>query len=94
MPSGRGLAVERRDRAGLPALAPEAEVVVYRVAQEALTNGCATRTRVGGLALGVRDGGASCVVGDDGSGTRPRSAQGARHAGMRERAVLVGATSR
>jgi len=87
------LPVSRAIAPGLPALAPDEELVIYRVAQEALTN--VVRHAAAGraeLSLGVRDGRVELVVGDDGSGFDPRSAiQGAGLLGMRERAVLIGA---
>ena len=74
---------------GLPALSPEAEVVVYRVAQEALTNAARhadasevelSLQRLGGdLVLEVRDDGRGFAGLSDGSGLM----------GMRERAALV-----
>ena len=87
------LPVSRSIAPGLPALAPDEELVIYRVAQEALTN--VVRHAAAGraeLTLGVRDGRVELVVRDDGSGFGPRSAiQGAGLLGMRERAVLIGA---
>ena len=75
----------------LPQLADHEELVIYRVAQEALTNvarhaGAATASlsvveRSGSLVLTVRDDGVG--VGDAPEGTGVR--------GMRERAVLIGA---
>jgi two-component system, NarL family, sensor histidine kinase UhpB len=77
--------------AGVPALAPEIELAVYRIAQEALTNavrhaGC-TRVRVRLLAEG---GAVYLRVADDGCGLGelPRSGGGIR--GMRERALTIG----
>jgi two-component system sensor histidine kinase UhpB len=88
-----GLRVERRIQGALPPLSSEAELVVYRVAQEALTNvarhaGCETaelRLASNGeqLTLTVRDYGRGLPGGypADGNGMR----------GMRERAGLIGA---
>jgi two-component system sensor histidine kinase UhpB len=88
-----GLRVERRIQGALPPLSSEAELVVYRVAQEALTNvarhaGCETaelRLVSNGerLTLTVRDYGRGLPGGHraDGNGMR----------GMRERAGLIGA---
>jgi two-component system, NarL family, sensor histidine kinase UhpB len=88
-----GLRVERRIQGALPPLSSEAELVVYRVAQEALTNvarhaGCETaelRLVSNGerLTLTVRDYGRGLPGGyrADGNGMR----------GMRERAGLIGA---
>jgi two-component system CheB/CheR fusion protein len=77
-------------------LSREAEVVFYRVAQEALNNiskhAHATRADV---VLAASDGQVVLVVEDDGIGFDPateEAADGVGLAGMRERAALVGAT--
>ncbi len=75
----------------LPALAPEQELVVYRVAQEALTNAArhaeADSVR---FSLGTEEGNVVLTVADDGRGFDPASvAAGAGIRGMRERALLV-----
>jgi two-component system, NarL family, sensor histidine kinase UhpB len=87
-----GLLIERRLQPGLP-LSKEQELVVYRIAQEALTNvvrhADATEVR---LHLERADERAILTVRDDGGGIPPgafRSSQGIR--GMRERAMLIGA---
>jgi two-component system sensor histidine kinase UhpB len=74
-------------------VSPEEELVIYRVAQEALTNVArhaqASQVR---LELRQRDDGVLLTVGDDGRGLPERaldSSQGIR--GMRERAMLIGA---
>ena len=89
-----GVDVCRRFAADLPDLGPSAELVVYRVAQEALTNVarhagarrvCVDLTpTVPGDALELRvvDDGRGVIAGREGAGIR----------GMRERALLVGAT--
>jgi two-component system sensor histidine kinase UhpB len=84
--------VERRLQPDLP-LSPDAELVVYRVAQEALTNvvrhAGASRAE---LELRSRAGATVLRVRDDGRGLAPRammSSNGIR--GMRERAMLIGA---
>jgi two-component system sensor histidine kinase UhpB len=76
---------------GVPALPPDVELAVYRIAQEALTNavrhsGC-TRVRV---RLAVEGGAVYLRVADDGRGLGelPRSGGGIR--GMRERALMIG----
>jgi two-component system sensor histidine kinase UhpB len=76
----------------LPPLEPDVELVVYRVAQEALTNAVrhagATEIDVHlertptGLCLRVRD---------DGAGLSTEGRPGGGLRGMRERAVMVGA---
>jgi two-component system, NarL family, sensor histidine kinase UhpB len=90
-----GLRVERRVAADLPALEPEAELVVYRVAQEALTNVARhSGARRAWVTLG-RDGGGGVelVLRDDGRGfDAGTNGGGAGLRGMRERAVLIGAT--
>ena len=84
-----GASVRRVVAPGLPALSGEAELVVYRVAQEALTNAARhahadavtlSLTRVGDrVVLEVADDGRGFHDGRDGAGLR----------GMRERASLV-----
>jgi two-component system sensor histidine kinase UhpB len=76
---------------GVPALAPDVELAVYRIAQEALTNavrhsGC-TRVR---MRLAAEDDAVYLRVADDGRGLGelPRSGGGIR--GMRERALMIG----
>ena len=85
-----GAHVRRGFGPGLPGLQPDAELVIYRVAQEALTNVARhaqadtvdlSLSRQGsGLALRVADNGQGMRDADDGAGIR----------GMRERALLVG----
>jgi two-component system, NarL family, sensor histidine kinase UhpB len=73
-------------------LAPEAQLVVYRVAQEALTN--AVRHAPGAsveLALATQAGDVLLSVRDDGPGFPPDRPEGAGLLGMRERALLIGA---
>ena len=88
-----GLSVKQRIADDFPELEPDTELVIYRVAQEALTNvarhsgsDCAELTldRVGAaVTLSVRDRGHGLPAGHTpGAGIR----------GMRERAGLVGAT--
>jgi len=87
-----GLRVERRIAAGLPELSPEEELVVYRVAQEGLTNVARhADARHAWVTLDSRNGGVALEVRDDGRGFEPRAAAGAGLRGMRERALLVGA---
>ena len=88
-----GLEVTQRIAPGLPILTPEAELVVYRVAQEALTNvarhsGVATAT----LDLAHRDGMLTLTVIDSGRGLPPGHQPGTGIRGMSERAALIGAT--
>lgn len=76
---------------GPPELAEEDEIVVYRVAQEALTNvlrhAKATRAEV---CLESLDGIVQLTVSDDGIGLAGMT-QGGGMLGMRERALLIGA---
>src|SRR5262249_36810363 len=86
-----GVRVDRHIQSGLPQLSREAELVVYRVAQEALTNiarhaatdrADLTLTSDGkSLALAVRDHGHGMQL--------ERAVDGAGLRGMRERASLV-----
>ena len=81
--------VRRSFAPGLPPLTPEAEVVVYRVAQEALTN-AARHAGAGEVELSLQRLGGSVVleVRDDGRGFEGL-AEGSGLMGMRERAALV-----
>jgi two-component system sensor histidine kinase UhpB len=91
-----GLRVQRRIQTPMPELSSEAELVVYRVAQEALTNvarhagsDTAVLTAAGDadrLTLTVRDHGRGLPGGE------PSAGNGFR--GMQERAALIGAELR
>lgn len=85
-----GVAVHRGYSPGVPVLSPEAELVVYRVAQEALTN-VARHSRAGSVELGLTRRGDSVElrIADDGVGGA-RVGAGAGIQGMRERAQMVG----
>jgi two-component system sensor histidine kinase UhpB len=85
-----GLKIVRRIEPNLPQLDPERELVIFRVAQEGLTNAA---RHAGAASVELRLGRAGddvrLVLVDDGQGLnggRP----GAGIAGMRERALLVG----
>jgi two-component system, NarL family, sensor histidine kinase UhpB len=86
-----GLRVERRLELGDVALSPEVELVVYRIAQESLTN---VRRHAEAsavlVALGTVDGGLRLVVRDDGRGLPADVDGGAGITGMRERAHYIG----
>jgi two-component system, NarL family, sensor histidine kinase UhpB len=86
------LEVRRRFDNELPPLTTEAELVIFRVAQEALTNvtrhANARRVQV---SLIRRDGAVSLQVSDDGRGISTDAA-GAGIRGMTERAIFVGGT--
>jgi two-component system sensor histidine kinase UhpB len=83
-------------------LGPEAELVVYRVAQEALTNAVrhapgagvdlSLRRDSGANGNGSRGGGVVLSVRDDGPGFGGDQPEGTGLLGMRERALLIGAT--
>jgi two-component system sensor histidine kinase UhpB len=88
-----GLEVSQRIAPGLPILTPETELVVYRVAQEALTNvarhsGVATAE----LDLAHGDGTLTLTVIDAGDGLPQGHRPGTGIRGMSERAALIGAT--
>lgn len=84
------LIIDRHFEPDLPQLVPEAELVLYRVAQESLTNiarhaqarrvELAVIRRAGEVVLNIRDDGRGIDKAQEGSGIR----------GMRERALLAG----
>jgi two-component system sensor histidine kinase UhpB len=83
--------VSRGFAPGLPALPRDSELVLYRVAQEALTN-VARHANASEVELGLTRRGGSVVlrVADNGLGYRAQEGSGIQ--GMRERALLVGGT--
>jgi two-component system sensor histidine kinase UhpB len=87
-----GIRVTRDLANDLPALDPETELVVYRVAQEALTNVARhSGASVAELQLAERDGSLQLRVRDDGRGI-DGAPPGTGIRGMRERALLLGAS--
>jgi two-component system, NarL family, sensor histidine kinase UhpB len=86
-----GLTVQRDLASELPAMSAARELVVYRVAQESLTNvvrhAAATRVAVRLVAVGDH---VELLVRDDGCGRRG-TPEGAGLRGIRERALLIGA---
>jgi two-component system, NarL family, sensor histidine kinase UhpB len=87
-----GLEAEVTISPELPELTPEAELVVYRVAQEALTNVARhSGAREARLTLAQHDGVLTLTVRDRGLGLAPGTAAGTGMRGMRERAALIGA---
>jgi two-component system sensor histidine kinase UhpB len=86
-----GLPARRSFAPGLPVLDPESELVIYRVAQEGLTN-AARHSGATEVELSLHREGEAVVlrVADDGRGLRG-APDGAGIRGMRERAMLVGA---
>ncbi|MBJ6636062.1 MULTISPECIES: HAMP domain-containing sensor histidine kinase [unclassified Streptomyces] len=87
-----GLLVARRFDPDLPALDQETELVIYRVAQEGLTN-AARHAEARRVEVALRAAGETVVleVADDGRGIGA-AREGAGLRGMRERALLIGAT--
>jgi len=87
-----GVPVAREIAAPLPPLEPDAELALYRIAQEAMTNAVrhADARRIS-LVVRARGEGVELVVADDGRGGATATAGGGIP-GMRERARLTGAT--
>lgn len=87
-----GLTVSQRIDGRLPELAPEVELVIYRVAQEALTNVARhSGSNRAELSLEVDGRRLTLTVRDDGRGLEPGQPPGSGIRGMRERAALIGA---
>ncbi|CAL9362028.1 sensor histidine kinase [Streptomyces sp. DH-12] len=87
-----GLRVVRRFDPDLPALDHETELVLYRVAQESLTNAARhAEARSVEVTLHGTEEGVVLEVADDGRGIGA-AREGAGLRGMRERALLIGAT--
>jgi two-component system sensor histidine kinase UhpB len=88
-----GLEISDRIAPDLPALPEETELVVYRVAQEALTNVARhSASSRADLTLEHADGQLILTVRDYGLGLPQNVAYGTGMRGMRERATLIGAT--
>jgi two-component system, NarL family, sensor histidine kinase UhpB len=86
------LRLERDLDGNLPSLSPEQELVIYRVAQEALFNVIRhAQARTARIALAPEDSGVVLTISDDGRGMENREA-GSGISGMHERALLVGAS--
>jgi two-component system sensor histidine kinase UhpB len=91
---GQGSLKVRRELAVQPpSLSPEVELVIYRVAQEGLTNALRhANAKEATLAMQVTDSEVVLSVVDDGVGIpSPLPADTVGLAGMRERALLIGA---
>ena len=87
-----GLHVRQRLGQQLPELSPDAELVVYRVAQEALTNVARhSGAREAELTLAGNNGLLALTVTDAGHGLPEGHVPGTGMRGMRERAALIGA---
>lgn len=87
-----GMRFERSLERDLPPLGPDAELVVYRVAQEAMTNAIrhAGATTIW-ISLQPADGGLTLDVRDDGRGLAEGGVDGSGLRTMRERALTIGA---
>lgn len=92
MATQSGLRIDREFAHDIPGLDGETELVVYRVAQESLTNSVRhSQARRATLSLAVENEDVVLRIGDDGVGLPGELPQGtAGLAGMRERALLVG----
>jgi len=87
-----GLQVKQELGRQLPELSPDAELVIYRVAQEALTNVARhSGAHEAELTLTRENGFLTLTVIDAGNGLPEGHAPGTGIRGMRERATLVGA---
>jgi two-component system, NarL family, sensor histidine kinase UhpB len=87
-----GLEVEQRVPTTLPALSDDQELVLYRIAQEALTNVIRhAGAEQAELTLRSDDGEVVLEVRDRGAGFDPDGVQATGLQGMRERALLIGA---
>lgn len=87
-----GLAFERDLDRDLPAVGPDAEVVVYRVAQEAITNAIRhSGARTIGVSLHADGRCVTLEVRDDGRGLGGDHGDGSGIRTMRERALTIGA---
>jgi two-component system sensor histidine kinase UhpB len=86
-----GIPMHRHLDGALPSLEPEVELVVYRVAQEALTNAVRhARPTEMHVHLERTETGIRLRVVDDGPGLSTEGRPGGGLRGMRERAVMVG----
>ena len=85
------LRVRRQLERDLPPLDPRVELVIYRVAQESLTN-VARHAQATGVLLSLQCGNDSVVLRiiDNGQGFDPGHAEGGGVRGIRERALIVG----
>jgi two-component system sensor histidine kinase UhpB len=87
-----GMQIRRQLEGGLPELPSDVELAIYRIAQEALTNAMrhsgATEATV---SLSRDDSALVLTVADNGRGLPEHVAEGGGLAGMRERAMLIGA---
>ncbi len=88
-----GVRVSRKLDPEIPDLSPEEELVIYRVAQESLTNAVRhSTTEAVVVSLMHADGEIELIVRDRGIGISEDAALGTGVRGMRERALLIGAS--
>jgi two-component system, NarL family, sensor histidine kinase UhpB len=87
-----GPTIKRELRSQLPALSPDVELVIYRIAQESLTNALRhSGARSATVSLAADAETLTLTVTDDGKGMPPQlPSDTAGIAGMRERALFVG----
>lgn len=86
--------VQRRLERELPSLDSQSELVLYRVAQESLTN-IARHAEASEVLLSLESGSGSVVlrIVDDGKGLDPEHREGGGLRGIRERALIIGAAA-
>jgi two-component system, NarL family, sensor histidine kinase UhpB len=86
--------VQRRLERELPSLDSQSELVLYRVAQESLTN-IARHAEASEVLLSLESGSGSVVlrIVDDGKGLDPDHREGSGLRGIRERALIIGAAA-
>jgi two-component system, NarL family, sensor histidine kinase UhpB len=89
-----GIYIRRQLDADIPPLDPEIELVLYRVAQESLTN-AARHSGASEIVLALEPDGDGVVlrVFDNGQGLNGSSVEGGGLRGIRERALIVGAAA-
>jgi two-component system sensor histidine kinase UhpB len=88
-----GMRIDRELEGPIPKLPADVELAVYRIAQEALTN-AVRHSHASAVSVSLRCAGGDLVlsVKDDGDGLPERVIAGGGLTGMRERAMLIGAT--
>jgi two-component system sensor histidine kinase UhpB len=83
--------VDRDLQGPLPALQPEVELAIYRIAQEAMTNAVRhSQAKKATLSLFCENRQLALTVRDDGRGLPDDAVEGTGVTGMRERAMLIG----
>ena len=88
-----GLRIHRQLEGGLPELSGEVELAIYRVAQEALTNAMRhSKATEATVSLSRENAELVLTVADDGEGLPEHVSEGGGLSGMRERAMLIGAS--